>query len=154
MSATLEVLLAEREIGRQLARIARAMDARAWPELDAVLAADASADFGTGRIVGRAAIIALIRSFLDECGPTQHLLGNLTVEVAGASAASCCYVADLHLGRGAQAQLRLQTLGEYQDRWQQRAGSWWLTERLKVSRGHVGSFAVLGPGPAHWRPPE
>jgi hypothetical protein len=154
MSATLEVLLAEREIGRQLARIARAMDARAWQDLEGVIANDAGADFGTGRIAGRAAIIALMRSFLDACGPTQHLLGNLTVEVAGAEAVSRCYVADLHLGQGAQAQLSFQTLGEYQDRWQQRADAWWLTERVKVSRAHLGSFAVLGPGPANWRPPE
>jgi hypothetical protein len=152
MSATLEVLLAEREIGRRLSCIARAMDARAWQQLDELIAPDASADFGTGRIQGRAAMVALMRSFLDACGPTQHLLGNLTVEVSGTEATSSCYVADLHLGRGAQAHLRFQTLGEYQDRWQRRAERWWLTERLKVSRAHLGSFAVLGPGPPHWRP--
>jgi hypothetical protein len=152
MSATLEMLLAEREIGRQLARVARAMDERAWQALEQLIAPDASADFGTGRVEGRAAMVAVMRSFLDACGPTQHLLGNLTVEVDGASASSCCYVADLHLGRGPQAHLTFQTLGEYRDRWQRREGRWWLTERTKINRAHLGSFAVLGPGPAHWRP--
>ncbi len=151
MSTTLEVLLAERDISRQLSRIARAMDARAWEALDALIASDASADFGTGRLDGRSAIVAVMRSFLDACGPTQHLLGNLTVEVAGEAAASSCYVADLHLGRDAQAQQTFQTLGEYQDRWQRRAGVWWLTERTKLSRAFVGSAAVLGPGPPGWR---
>ena len=45
------------------------------------------------RSPGGAALVALMRSFLDDCGPTQHLLGNLTVEVdAGSEAHSRCYV--------------------------------------------------------------
>ena len=152
MSATLESLLAERAIAHQLARIARAMDERAWEALDELIDLKASADFGTGRLTGRPALVALMRSFLDDCGPTQHLLGNLTVEVSGSEAHSRCYVADLHLGLGANAHLTFQTLGEYHDRWQLRGGTWWLTERMKVNRAHVGSFAVLGPGPRNWSP--
>lgn len=152
VSATLESLLAERAIAHQLAHIARAMDERAWEALDALIDVQAGADFGTGRVAGRPALVALMRSFLDDCGPTQHLLGNLTVEVSGADAQSRCYVADLHLGRGANAHLTFQTLGEYRDRWRLRAGTWWLTERIKVNRAHLGSFAVLGPGPPNWSP--
>jgi hypothetical protein len=152
MNEALAQLLAERDIARQLARIARAMDERAWQELDAIVDAQATADFGTGPVAGRAAIVALMRSFLDACGPTQHLLGNLTVEVSGDLAQSRCYVSDLHLGEGANAHLTFQTLGEYRDRWRQHSGAWWLTERIKVNRAHVGSFAVLGPGPPNWRP--
>jgi hypothetical protein len=152
MNEALAQLLAERDIARQLARIARAMDERAWQELDAIVDAQATADFGTGPVAGRAAIVALMRSFLDACGPTQHLLGNLTVEVSGDLAQSRCYVSDLHLGGGANAHLTFQTLGEYRDRWRQHSGAWWLTERIKVNRAHVGSFAVLGPGPPNWRP--
>ena len=149
------MLLAERDIARALAGFARAMDARDWGALDALVAESASADFGTGEVSGRAAIVSVMRSFLDDCGPTQHLLGNLTVEVApgGAAARSRCYVSDLHLGTGAQAALTFQTLGEYQDSWECRAGRWWLTRRVKLNRAHLGSFAVLGPGPAGWSPP-
>jgi hypothetical protein len=93
-----------------------------------------------------------MRSFLDDCGPSQHLLGNLTIDIEGASARSRCYVADLHLGAGEHAALTFQTLGEYQDTWQCRDGRWWLTRRVKVQRAHLGSFAVLGPGPAGWSP--
>src|SRR4029077_18334384 len=107
-----------------------------------VIAAEASADFGTGELSGRAAIINVMRSFLDDCGPTQHLLGNLTVDVdaGGAAARSRCYVSDLHLGSGAHAALTFQTLGEYQDSWACRAGRWWLTRRVKLNRAHLGSF--------------
>jgi hypothetical protein len=150
VNEALQRLLAEREIARQLTRIARAMDERAWAELDTIVAAEASADFGTGRVRGRAAIVTLMRSFLDACGPTQHLLGNLLIEVAGAAAHSRCYVSDLHVGLDEKAHLTFQTLGEYHDRWQCRAGVWWLTERIKLNRAHIGSFAALGPGPENW----
>ncbi len=146
------MLLAERDIARQLAGFARAMDARDWGALDAILAAEASADFGTGELAGRAAIVRVMRSFLDDCGPTQHLLGNLTIEVEGARARSRCYVSDLHLGTGEKSQLSFQTLGEYQDAWECRNARWWLVRRLKVNRAHLGSFAVLGPGPSGWTP--
>ena len=146
------MLLAERDIARQLAGFARAMDARDWGALDAILAAEASADFGTGELAGRAAIVRVMRSFLDDCGPTQHLLGNLTIEVEGARARSRCYVSDLHLGTGEKSQLSFQTLGEYQDAWECRNARWWLVRRVKVNRAHLGSFAVLGPGPSGWTP--
>lgn len=154
MSELLQLLLAERDIARALAAFARAMDARDWGALDALIAKDAAADFGTGEVSGRAAIVSVMRSFLDDCGPTQHLLGNLTVDVdaGGTTARSRCYVSDLHLGTGVNAALTFQTLGEYQDRWACSQGRWWLTRRVKLNRAHLGSFAVLGPGPAGWSP--
>lgn len=152
MSDELAMLLAERAIARALAGFARAMDTRDWAALDALIDAAASADFGTGEVTGRAAIVHLMRSFLDDCGPSQHLLGNLTIEVDGSSARSRCYVADLHVGTGERSAVTFQTLGEYQDSWQCRDGRWWLTRREKVQRGYLGSFAVLGPGPEGWSP--
>jgi SnoaL-like domain len=148
MSAGLELLLAERDIARALARFARAMDERDWQGLDEVLSVDATADFGIGPVTGRAAIVSFVRSFLDACGPTQHLLGNLTVEVQGAQALSRCYVADMHVGEGEKAHLTFRTLGEYHDRWQLREGRWWIVNRTKLNHAHIGAIEVLGPGPA------
>ena len=122
------------------------MDSRNWGALDSIVAEDISADLGTGPIGGRAAFVALVRSYLDSCGPTQHLLGNLVAQVQGERASSTCYVADLHLGRGAKADLTFRTLGEYHDRWQLRQGLWWLTERSKVNRAHIGTLAVFDSG--------
>jgi hypothetical protein len=150
VSEALQMLLAERAIARALAGFARAMDARDWAALDGIIAAEATADFGTGQVGGRAAVVAVMRSFLDDCGPTQHLLGNLTIEVEGMRASSRCYVSDLHLGTGEKAALTFQTLGEYQDLWECRDGHWWLTQRVKLNRAHLGSFDVLGPGPEGW----
>lgn len=79
-------LLAEREIQRSLVAIARAMDERNWDALRHLLLAEATADLGSGMISGREAIVDFIRGFLDACGPTQHLLGNVLIDVSGDTA--------------------------------------------------------------------
>ncbi|MGW0172694.1 nuclear transport factor 2 family protein [Rhodococcus sp. NPDC003322] len=149
---TLDDLLAERAITRALTLIARAMDDRAWEALDHLVLPDATANLGTGELDGRVEMVASIRSFLDACGPTQHLLGNVVVDVDGDTATSRAYVSDLHLGTGERAGVTFQTLGDYHDTWVRRGDAWLLARRVKLSRGHVGSFAVLGPGPEGWSP--
>ena len=139
----LEQLIAERAIYRQLVRFARAMDARDWDAIAAVTLPEATADFGTGEIVGSDAIIKLMRSYLDHCGPTQHLLGNVLINVEGDRASSEAYVADLHLGKGEDEQLQFRTLGNYSDSWVQRDGTWYLLRRRKDNRATLGSFKVF-----------
>jgi len=145
----LELLLAEREIGRALAAFARAMDERQWAALDEIIDVDAGADFGLGPVSGRSAIVAVMRSFLDDCGPTQHLLGNLVIDVdsSGTSATSRCYVSDMHVGAGARSSQTFSTLGEYHDKWHRVGDRWWLVFRRKHNRALLGSIEVLGPGP-------
>lgn len=135
----LQSLLDERDIERALFQAARAMDDRDWEGLADILAEDAVGDFGTGRRDGSAAIIELIRGFLDHCGPTQHLLGNVLIEVAGDTAVSRAYVHDLHISTE-DASSRFYTLGDYRDTWERRAGRWRLIQRIKSNRAHVGSL--------------
>ncbi len=149
--AELALLLDERAIARAIHGFARAMDERDWSALERVLREDATADLGTGLLEGRAAIVAQMRSFLDACGPTQHLIGNLQVEVAGGEASSRCYVSDLHKGAGERSELVFSTLGEYHDRWRREGPHWWLVHRSKLTRAMLGSLEVLGPGPPGWR---
>lgn len=139
----IEQLIAERAIYRQLVRFARAMDARDWDTIRAITTAQTRANLGTGEIVGDEAIIALIRSFLDNCGTTQHLLGNVIIEVDGDRATSEAYVADMHLGRQEQEQLQFRTLGNYSDSWIRRDGTWYLASRRKDNRAIVGTLAVF-----------
>lgn len=144
MDALLATLLAERDIQRALYGVARAMDERDWTALDDILTADATADLGMGEVRGRDAIVVFIRSFLDDCGPTQHLLGNLVVDVDGDRARSRCYVSDMHKGMGERAHLTFSTLGEYHDEWQRIDGRWWMVHRTKHNRAHIGDIRVLG----------
>jgi hypothetical protein len=142
----LEILLAEREIQRALAAMARAMDERDWVALDEILSEDASAEMGMGELHGREHIVAFMRSFLDSCGPTQHLLGNLVIDVTGDSASSRCYVSDMHLGMGDKAHLSFSTIGEYHDQWRRIDGRWRMVYRRKLNRAHIGDISVLGRG--------
>lgn len=139
----LQAIHDERHIERALYAAARAMDNRDWDAVAGIFAVDAVGDLGTGRLVGRTAIVDLIRGFLDACGPTQHLIGNVTVTVDGDDAVSAAYVHDMHLSKDHTE--RYYTMGEYRDRWRRRDGRWQLVERVKDNRAWVGSLeAVFG----------
>lgn len=141
----LQVLDDERDVQRALNLFARAMDDRDWTTMAKILAEDAVGDLGTGRLTGSAAIINAIRGFLDNCGPTQHLLGNVVIDVAGDTAISRAYIRDVHLNSVADPSTRFYTLGDYQDTWRRQSdGSWRLTERIKSNRAHVGPLDIFG----------
>lgn len=143
-SDRLRVLLDERDIERTLTRFARAMDERDWTAMAEILADDAVGDLGTGRLHGSAAMIGLIRQFLDNCGPTQHLLANVVIDVDGDTAISRAYVHDVHLSSDADPAVRFYTLGDYTDTWERRSdGSWKLRERFKTNRAHVGPLDIF-----------
>jgi hypothetical protein len=133
----------ERDIERALIRLARAMDDRDWAQVSDIIAEDATGDLGTGTLQGSAAIIELVRGYLDNCGATQHLLGNVLVDVSGDHATSRAYVHDLHLS-SRSPELIFHTLGDYHDRWERRSGEWRLIERTKHNRASVGSLEVFG----------
>lgn len=140
---SIETLLAEREIYRQLVHFARAMDERDWDTLAGITAEEIQADFGSGEIVGVKAVIALIRSYLDNCGTSQHLLGNILIDVDGDVATSESYVSDMHLPRDESRDIHFRTLGNYSDRWVKRDGCWVMTSRIKNNRALMGSMGVF-----------
>lgn len=144
MSDALASLVAQHEIERCLIRFARAMDYRDWVALGELMCDDVTADFGTGLLNGREAIVGLIRQYLDACGPTQHLLGNILVDVAGDHAQSHAYVHDRHLPTGGATSPTYYTLGDYHDRWIKVDGRWLLLERMKDNRANVGPLSVFG----------
>ena len=137
-------LVDERVIEAQLIRIARSIDQRYWEALDDTMFADVTADVGTGPLAGSAAVVECIRGFLEVCGPTQHLLGNILVDVDGDQATSRAYVNDLHLGTGSRSDLTFATLGDYHDSWERDGDRWRLRHRTKLSRATVGSLEVFG----------
>lgn len=143
-SDRLQRLWDERDVQRALTLFARAMDDRDWTAMADILADEAQGDFGTGRLHGSGAIIELIRSFLDSCGPTQHLLGNVVIDVEGDKAVTRAYIRDVHLRSDADPSARFYTLGDYKDTWLRQAdGTWCLTERIKANRAHVGSLDIF-----------
>ena len=142
----IEDLLAEREIYRCLVQFAQAMDERDWALLEQLTTEDIAADLGTGSLTGRDEMVAVMRHFLDQCGTTQHLLGNVLIDVNGDTARSQAYVADMHLGGEGSEEITFRTLGRYLDKWRKVDSRWLMCERVKENRATVGSLAVFGFG--------
>ncbi|WP_396908973.1 nuclear transport factor 2 family protein [Mycolicibacterium sp.] len=139
------VLRDERDIARALCLFARAMDDRDWAAMAAILAEEAEGDFGTGHLTGSTAIIEMIRGYLDTCGPTQHLLGNVIIDVVGDTATSRAYIRDVHLNSAGDPSIRFYTLGDYHDTWRRDSvGRWRITERIKTNRAFVGPLEIFG----------
>nr|WP_196809618.1 nuclear transport factor 2 family protein [Nocardia sp. 348MFTsu5.1] len=133
----------ERDIYRNIVLIARAMDERNWGAIENLAVLDATGDFGDGAVSSAAEIVELLRRYLDDCGPTQHLIGNVVIDVSGATATSRAYVADIHLGVGDLEGQYFRTLGDYHDTWVRTAGGWKLTDRTKHHSGMMGNIAIL-----------
>ncbi|MCP3812012.1 nuclear transport factor 2 family protein [Mycobacteriaceae bacterium Msp059] len=141
----LKMLWDERNVERALNLFARAMDDREWATMAEILAEHAEGHFGPGRLSGAASIIEMIRGFLDGCGPTQHLLGNVVIDVVGDTATSRAYIRDVHLNSGADPSTRFYTMGDYHDTWRRNDdGRWRITERIKVNRAYVGPLEIFG----------
>ena len=141
----LEELIAERDIYRQLVKFARAMDERDWESIKSITADDIKAEFGMGEIQGSTAVIDFMRSFLDNCGITQHLLGNIIIDVVGDKATSQSYVSDMHLSKDPANDSHFRTLGDYSDKWSKVDGTWIMTHRVKDNRASMGSMDVFKP---------
>lgn len=143
MSVTIEDLIAERSIYRNLVAFAHAMDERDWDAFADITSADFTAELGQGVLEGRDTIISFMRSFLDNCGTTQHLLGNVIVDVDGETAKSSAYVCDMHLGSGDRSDMTFHTLGRYNDEWHKIDDCWLMVHRVKDNRGWVGPVAIF-----------
>lgn len=137
--------LAQLEIIRVVDRYAEALDGRDWPLLARVFAPDVRFDWGMWQAEGLDEAVAHIRRFLDDCGPTQHLLGNHRVELAGDEARCACYVRAFHIGSGERAHLHYEMGGEYRDRLRRGPEGWRIHERTARVIFEQGDRRVLGP---------
>ena len=130
-----------------LIRYAEACDRRRWELLDEVFQEDVIADYGNEyHLHGRSQLVAMIRSMLGGCGPTQHLLGNFSITVHGRQADSRCYVRAAHAGRGAHANLQYEVWAGYEDHLVRGPSGWRIARRTMHVWHESGTRGVLGPG--------
>ena len=66
------------------------LDTRDWARLEQVFTEDVEMDFGEWKKEGLEEVTKTIRSYLDGCGPSQHLLGNYRIQLDGDHASSKC----------------------------------------------------------------
>jgi SnoaL-like protein len=129
-------------------RYAEACDRRDWDLFERVFADDATVDYGgTVQLSGRDAIVAMIRSMLGGCGPTQHLLGNHTAVITADTARASCKIRAFHTGAGVHASSTYEVLGAYHHELV-RTPDGWRTRHLRMDVDvELGTRDVLQPPP-------
>ena len=143
----LQTLLDEREITRGLSRFARILDKKQWDQLSEVFAEDLSFDYGAGgEQSGIVALRANMAQFLDICGPTQHLIGSILVDVNGDEALSRAYVQARHQALDSSGGSVFDTNGEYVDRWARRPEGWRIIRRDAIWATLTGDPAIIAAG--------
>ncbi len=141
------VLLIERELQQVLTAYARMCDERDWAAIDAVFSDDAHAEYGGWALPDRGAILRMLIRNLGGCGPTQHLLGNLTVEHGPDGPRSRISVRAAHRGSAELADQTYECLGEYLDHWVATPRGWRIRHRRMVITLEIGSRRLLRPAP-------
>jgi hypothetical protein len=139
----LQALLDEREIVRGLSRFARILDEKSWADLPTVFAMDLTFEYGAGEKAGMIALEQQMRQYLDFCGPTQHLLGSILVDIDGYRASSRAYVQARHQRRADPVGKVFDSTGEYRDGWERRADGWRIVRRDAIWFLHSGDPAIL-----------
>ena len=104
---------------------ADALDRRDWVRLDAVFTSDVTVDYaGEYELSGRDRVVAMIRAYLDPCGPSQHLLSNPRVTVDGDTAELSVKLRVHHLGAADHNDLTYEIFGWYHARARRTADGW------------------------------
>ncbi|NMF96371.1 nuclear transport factor 2 family protein [Aromatoleum toluolicum] len=141
-----QVLRDQRDIEQILIRYAVDLDEHQWAGLDEVFVPEATATYhGIGDFTGRDGIRNMVRSALERCGRTQHLLGNYRIIIDGDKATAKCYLQAIHLGLGDYAQNIMTVWGEYRDRLERRPEGWRIVHReLEVFKvdGDIGPMLL------------
>lgn len=137
-----QLLLDERAIVHGLRRFAEIADQRLWSALAEVFAEDVAFNYVEGGR-GLDELLALMAKFLDRCGPTQHLLGSIAVDVNGDQAVSRCYVQARHQAQEPQSDRFFDTNGEYIDAWERRAVGWRIVSREARWSCMIGDRTIL-----------
>jgi hypothetical protein len=132
MPAQIDQLEIERETLRRLTLYTRSIDTRDWASLSAVFAdecvkeriGEEGVGIPSSQVHGGREIIADLARNLGRLGPTQHLLGNHSVELVSDEAESRTYVRAFHRGAGERRALWFEVLGEYRLRWRRLPEGW------------------------------
>ena len=130
-----------------LIEYAKTCDNRSWPNFDSIFTPEISVDYGGEFVIdGRDEVVAMIKSMLGGCGPTQHLLGNHEITINGNKAQSRCYVRAIHAGLGQEAQTLYEVWAEYHDTLELTSNGWRISQRKMLVHKETGSRDVLKPG--------
>ncbi len=125
---------------------ADACDSRDWSILERVFTEDASGTYGLYNPPDRRGFEAMLSSFLDGAGPTQHMLGNHVVELDGDIAHARCTVTATHGGRpgSGREQETYVVYGSYHDDLVRVPHGWLIRHRRMIVDLEVGDRRLIG----------
>ena len=127
-----------------LNRYASCLDGHDWPGLNDVFDIEATAEYGVA-FAGRPAIVQAISALLDDCGPSQHLLGNYQIRINGDEAEATTKVRVIHIGAGERAALTpYESIGVYEDLLRRTPEGWRIVHRRFDVQISIGDIAILG----------
>jgi hypothetical protein len=119
------------------------LDHRTWDRLGEVMAPDVDAYGAQGLDT---VVSTVIRPLLGGCGPSQHLLGNHQIAIAGDEARSMVYARVHHRGAEPDSERWWECMGEYHDDWHRTPEGWRMARRVFVVTMSHGDYSVLQPG--------
>ena len=134
------------EIIATLDRYAECLDTRDWAGLADVFSEDVEMDFGVWKASNLDEVRSSIGSFLDGCGPSQHLLGNYRIRLDGDRASSKCYCRVMHHGKGEHHGKSFESWIEYSDELVRLPIGWRSRRRIAKIQLEEGDRSLLGPG--------
>ena len=134
------------EIIAALDRYAECLDTRDWSGLSDVFTEDVDMDFTVWHATTLDEVRTNIGSFLNGCGPSQHLLGNYRIQLDGDSASSRCYCRVMHFGKDEHEGKTFESWIEYADEFVRTADGWRSRKRVARAQMNQGDASLLGPG--------
>lgn len=140
-------LIYEKEIQHVLFQYAKALDSKNWEALKDVFHPEVKVNYADVFLLnGRENVIHMIKSMLETCGRTQHLLGNYQIHTKGKSATSECYVRAAHAGRGLFSVFNWTVMAIYKDQLTLTDQGWRIVERQMQGSRNMGYIVAMGTG--------
>lgn len=131
--ALLRELADKQAITEVIYRYCRGLDRLDWPTLQSVYHPDAIEDRGDGLFVGPAADLAkaALKSLAEAYTVSQHLIGNVLIELDGDTASAESYFQAYHryVDRAGDGPTEMIMAGRYIDRFERRNGEWRIARR-------------------------
>jgi hypothetical protein len=133
----------QQEIADLCVRYTIALDTKDWALLESCFAPSPVFVHPGGRLEGFPAILDRTKAALTPLTATQHLLGNIVVQVDGDTARSMCYFQAQHVRAGTPAGETYIIAGSYADTLTRAASGWKITERVQTYVWRDGNRAVV-----------
>jgi hypothetical protein len=138
-----QILVDRQEIAELCVRYTTALDTKDWALLESCFTDTPVFVHPGGRLTGFAEILARTSAALNPLDVTQHLLGNVVVEVGGDTARCTCYFQAQHVRAGTPGGERYIIAGRYADTLERTSAGWRIAERVQTYLWRDGNRAVV-----------